>query len=87
MANASPDSRPQPKVRPKGSKTCTWSPTTSQTPRTVDNGAVFLENGDRPAYVNSIAVGKDGTVYTLSRVTEKGVTRGDLIGFPGPLKQ
>lgn len=55
--------------------------------RNVDQGAIFLENGDRPAYVNSIAVGRDGTVYTLSRVTEKGATRGDLIGFPGPLKR
>lgn len=52
-----------------------------------DNGAVFLENGDRPAYVNSIAVGKDGTVYTLSRVTENGTTRGDLISFPSPSKK
>jgi len=56
-------------------------------PRVADNGAIFLENGDRPAYVNSIAVGKDGTVYTLSRVTENGATRGDLISFSGPLKQ
>lgn len=57
------------------------------TSRNVDNGAIFLENGDRPAYVNSIAVGKDGTVYTLSRVTEHGATRGDLISFAGPLKR
>ena len=56
-------------------------------PRAVDNGAIFLENGDRPAYVNSIAVGRDGTVYTLARVTENGTTRGDLISFAGPLKQ
>jgi hypothetical protein len=55
--------------------------------RYCDDGAVFLENGERPAYVNSIAVGKDGTVYTLSRVTENGHTRGDLIGFSGPLKK
>lgn len=47
----------------------------------ADNGAIFLENGDRPAYVNSIAVGKNGMVYTLSRVRENGVTRGDLISF------
>lgn len=51
--------------------------------RYADNGAIFLENGDRPAYVNSIAVGKDGMVYALSRVNG----RGDLIGFPGPLKR
>jgi hypothetical protein len=49
-----------------------------------DHGAVFYENGDRPLYVNSIAVGKDGTVYTLARITEKGHTRTDLISIPGP---
>ncbi len=49
------------------------------TGRYTDHGAIYLPNGDRPAYVNSIAVGKDGTVYTLSRVTENGVTRADLI--------
>jgi len=50
-----------------------------------DHGPVFFENGERPSYVNSIAVGKDGTVYALSRVTENGHTRTDLISFPGPL--
>jgi len=51
----------------------------------VDQGPIFFENGDRPSYVNSIAVGRDGTVYALSRVTENGHTRTDLISFPGPL--
>jgi hypothetical protein len=55
------------------------------TSRYADNGAIFLEDGTRPAYVNSIAVGHDGTVYTLSRVRRNGATRGDLISFPGPL--
>jgi hypothetical protein len=45
----------------------------------TDHGPVFFPNGDRPSYVNSIAVGKDGTVYALSRVTENGRTRTDLI--------
>ena len=49
-----------------------------------DHGAVFYENGDRPLYVNSIAVGKDGTVHTLARITERGVTRTDLISVKGP---
>lgn len=44
----------------------------------TDHGALFFENGDRPAYVQSIAVGKDGTVYALSRITEQGRTRTDL---------
>jgi hypothetical protein len=51
----------------------------------ADHGAIFFENGERPAYVNSIAAGKDGTVYALSRVTENGRTRTDLISIPSPL--
>ena len=45
-----------------------------------DHGPIFFENGDRPAYVNSIAVAADGTVYTLSRVPGAGI-RTDLISF------
>lgn len=45
----------------------------------TDHGPIFLENGDRPAYVNAIATGKDGTVYTLSRVARNGRTLTDLI--------
>jgi hypothetical protein len=52
----------------------------------MDNGAVFYPDGQRPLYVNSIAIGNDGTVYTLARITENGKTRTDLISFPGPLK-
>jgi hypothetical protein len=52
-----------------------------------DHGAVFYPDGQRPLYVNSIAVGQDGTVYTLARITENGRTRADLISFPGPLKK
>lgn len=50
----------------------------------ADHGPVFLENGDRPSHVNSIAVGNDGTVYTLARVTLGGRTRTDLIAIPPP---
>jgi len=53
----------------------------------LDNGAVFYPDGSRPLYVNSIAIGDDGTVYTLGRITENGKTRTDLISFPGPLKK
>ncbi len=52
------------------------------TGRYTDHGAVFYENGGRPAYVNSIAVGHDGTVYTLARITEDGHTRADLVAIP-----
>jgi hypothetical protein len=47
-----------------------------------DHGAVFYKNGDRPLYVNSIAVAKDGTVYTLARITENGKTRTDIVQIP-----
>lgn len=50
----------------------------------TDHGPIFFANGERPTYVNSIALGKDGTVYTLSRITENGRTRTDLISIPGP---
>lgn len=53
----------------------------------ADNGPIFFADGQRPLYVNSIAVGKDGTVYFLSRITTNGVTRTDLVSVPGPLKQ
>src|SRR5438067_3479882 len=57
------------------------------TAKYIDHGPVFLENGQRPEYVNSIAIARDGTVCALSRVTEGGRTRTDLISFPGPLRQ
>jgi hypothetical protein len=44
-----------------------------------DRGAIFYENGDRPLYVNSLAVGKDGSVYFLARIKENGRTRCDLV--------
>jgi hypothetical protein len=53
----------------------------------TDHGAVFYENGQRPLYVNAITIGKDGTVYTLPRITEGGTTRSDLVAIPGPLKR
>jgi hypothetical protein len=52
----------------------------------LDHGVVFYPDGQRPLYVNSIAIGDDGTVYTLARITENGMTRTDLISFPGPFK-
>jgi hypothetical protein len=52
----------------------------------IDHGAIFYENGDRPTYVNSIAVGRDGTVHTLARITEGSQTRADLISIPGPFQ-
>jgi len=53
----------------------------------MDHGAIFYPNGGRPLYVNSIAIGADGTVYTLGRITENGKTRTDLISIANPFKQ
>ena len=46
--------------------------------RCRDHGAVFFPDGQRPTYVNSIAVGKDGAVYSLSRVVQQGQLKTDL---------
>ncbi len=48
----------------------------------ADRGAIFYENGQRPLYINSIAVGKNGNVYFLARITENGKTRTDLVEVP-----
>jgi len=53
----------------------------------LDHGAIFYPNGDRPLYVNSIAIGLDGTVYTLARIVENGKDRADLISIPNPFKK
>lgn len=53
----------------------------------LDHGATFYANGERPLYVNSIAVGADSTVYTLGRITENGKTRTDLICIGNPFKK
>lgn len=52
-----------------------------------DHGAIFLPNGERPAYVNSLAVGKDGTIYALTRVSRNGQQPTDLMAVPSPLKK
>jgi hypothetical protein len=53
----------------------------------IDHGAISYENGDRPTLVNSIAVGKDGTVYALERITERGQTRTDPISIHGAFRR
>ncbi len=51
----------------------------------IDHGEIFYPDGERPTYVNSIAAGDDGTIYTLARVSENGRT--DLISIPDPFKK
>jgi hypothetical protein len=50
----------------------------------ADHGAIYFADGTRPAYVNSICVGRDGSVYALGQLTEKGETRTDLIRIQAP---
>jgi len=53
----------------------------------IDHGAIFYPDGQRPLYVNSIAIGNDGTVYTLARITENGKMRTDLVSIPNPFRK
>ena len=50
----------------------------------TDHGAIFYGDGSRPTYVNSIAIGKDGQVYTLARFEHNGKIVEDLVRIPGP---
>jgi hypothetical protein len=49
----------------------------------VDHGPILFENGQRPTYVNSVAVGKDCSVYALTRVAEDDRARTDLMRVQG----
>ena len=51
----------------------------------IDHGAIFFPDGQRPKEVNSIAVGKDGSVYALAAVTQNGHSWTDLMRIPGPI--
>ena len=57
------------------------------TSKYTDYGAVFYADGQPPLYVNSIAIGHDGTIYSLARITVNGKTRTDLISIPNPIKK
>ena len=50
----------------------------------IDHGPVFYENGGRPTYVNSIAIGSNGDVYTLARFEHSGKVIEDLVKIPNP---
>jgi hypothetical protein len=52
-----------------------------------DHGPVFYPDGTRPTYVNSIAIGADGTVYTLARFEHEGKEIQDLVKIPNPFQE
>ncbi|MGA0559655.1 hypothetical protein ACO2Q8_23545 [Larkinella sp. VNQ87] len=47
-----------------------------------DHGPTFYADSSRPTYVNSIAIGTDGTVYTLARFDHGGREIQDLVRIP-----
>lgn len=52
----------------------------------TDHGSIFYEDGSRPTYVNSIALDKDGNVFTLARFEHEGKEVEDLVKIPDPFK-
>ncbi|SHF64900.1 hypothetical protein SAMN05444274_10750 [Mariniphaga anaerophila] len=50
----------------------------------MDHGAIFYEDGTRPTYANSIAIDRDGCVYTLARFKHAGKRIEDLVKIPNP---
>ena len=48
----------------------------------TDHGAVFFPDGGRPGLVNSIAVGKDSSVYCITDIPGNGRRRVDLVRIP-----
>jgi len=52
------------------------------TEKYTDHGAIFMPDGQRPLYVNSIAMDKEGSVYTLCRIKRGDRVITDLIRVP-----
>lgn len=50
-----------------------------------DHGAIFYTDGKRPTWVNSIAIGSDGHIYTLARFEHSGKIIEDLVKIPDPI--
>lgn len=53
----------------------------------MDHGPIFYPYGGRPTYVNSIAVGPNGNVYTLARFEHKGKVVEDLVKIQNPFQK
>ncbi|SEJ73700.1 hypothetical protein SAMN05192553_11071 [Cyclobacterium xiamenense] len=52
----------------------------------IDHGPILYADGAIPTYVNSIAIGKDGYIYTLARFDQAGTIIQDLIKIKDPLQ-
>jgi hypothetical protein len=57
-----------------------------QTTKYTDHGTVFFADGGRPGLVNSIAVGKDGSVYCITDIPRNGRSHIDLVRIPSVQK-
>ena len=53
----------------------------------MDHGPVFYSDGTRPTYVNSIAIGPFGNVYTLARFEQNEEIIEDLVKIPDPFSK
>ncbi|MBS3776806.1 MAG: hypothetical protein KGY70_16530 [Bacteroidales bacterium] len=53
----------------------------------IDHGRIFYRDGERPTYVNSIAIGPEGNVYTLARFEHEGKVIQDLVKIPAPFSK
>ncbi len=51
----------------------------------LDHGAIFYTDGQRPTWVNSIAIGNNGHIYTLALFEYNEKLIEDLTKFPDPL--
>ena len=49
-----------------------------------DHGPIFYQNGERPTYANSIAIGPTGDVYTLANKERDGEEMQDLVRIMVP---
>jgi len=58
----------------------------------IDHGPIFYEDGNRPLrielvhYVNAIAIGDDGYIYTCAQFEHNGKVIEDLVKFQNPVK-
>lgn len=53
----------------------------------IDHGPIFYADGERPTYVNSIAIGPNGNVYTLARFENNGKVIEDLVKILNPFSK